>query len=456
MKFLSLVAAVLPLASAVAIPEKRITTPANDPFYVPPSGFESTKPGTVLRERPIIASFFGFLPDPIDARQLLYRTTALDGSAIATVTTIFKPLFAKSDRFVAFNTAYDSSAAICDPSYNYRWGALQTDLISSAEYLLIQVYLLSGYTVASSDYEGPDVAFSAGRLSGMGVLDGMRAVVNYGPNIGLSKNPMIVNAGYSGGAIAGGWAASLQPLYAPELNIKGWILGGTPANLTQTLLDVDGTLFSGFLPGAIAGLTTKSAYGARLNPVLNQIITPQGRKFLASGSSQCVAVNLIAFAGQSLLDTKIQSLGKGLIYQADVAAVLAENTMGVKQEETPRAPIMLYHAHDDEIINFGAAQALGQRWCANGANVRFTNYAAGGHATTEVVAIIDAINFASDAFKGVVPTGCASKSVLTNQLSLLALGLGLEPLLAQLAGVLLSLGNKDSNWVGSISSGKAL
>ncbi|KAJ3495300.1 hypothetical protein NLG97_g3495 [Lecanicillium saksenae] len=456
MKFLSIIAAVLPLASALTIPEKRITTPANDPFYVPPSGFESSKPGAVLRERRIVASFFGFIPDPIEAHQLLYRTTAIDGSAIATVTTIFKPWFAKRDRFIAFNTAYDSSASICDPSYNYRWGALQTDLISSAEYLLIQAYLLSGYTVASADYEGPDVAFSPGRLSGMGVLDGMRAVVNYGSKIGLNENPMIVNAGYSGGAIAGGWAASLHPTYAPDLNIKGFIIGGTPANLTEVLLAVDGTLFSGFLPGAISGLAMPSAYGAQLKPVLDKVITPHGRDVLALGTSQCVAVNLVAFLSKSLFDPSIQSMGRDLLYEENVAAVLKDTTMGLKKEETPIVPVMLYHAHDDEIIPYAGAEALGKRWCANGADVRFTNYAAGGHGTTEVVALLDALKFANDAFNGWVPGGCASNSVLTDKLNPLALGLALEPVLSKLAGILLALGKKDANWIKSISQGNSM
>nr|UZG89742.1 Lip1 [Beauveria pseudobassiana] len=487
MKFLSLVAAVLPLASALTIPEKRIitsvndpfyvppsglesvedssaltvpekriTTPANDPFYVPPSGFESAKPGTVLRERPIVVSFFGLIPAPIDSRQLLYRTTAIDGSPIATVTTVFKPLFAKRDRFISFNTAYDSSASICNPSYNYRLGALQTDLISSAEFLIIQAYLLSGYTVASADYEGPDVAFSAGRLSGMGVLDGIRAVVNYSPKIGLDKNPMVVNAGYSGGAIASGWAASLHPTYAPDLNLKGFIAGGTPANLTQVLLYVDGTLFAGFLPGALAGQIMPSAYGARLKPVLDRVITPRGKEALALGTSQCAPVNLIAFAGKSIFDTSFQTLGKDLLYDKDVAWVLNESTLGLKKNETPTVPVMLYHSPDDEVIPFAGAESLRKRWCDNGANVRFVNYAAGGHVTAEVVAVIDALKFAGDAFSGSVPGGCASRIVLDDKLNPLALGLSLEPVLAGLVNILLSLGKKDANWVSGLSQGKQI
>jgi hypothetical protein len=44
--------------------------------------------------------------------------------------------------------------------------------------------------------------------------------------------------GYSGGAIATGWAAQLQPTYAPELAFVGAVAGGTPADfglLTRTM-----------------------------------------------------------------------------------------------------------------------------------------------------------------------------------------------------------------------------
>jgi hypothetical protein len=65
----------------------------------------------------------------------------------------------------------------------------------------------------------------------------MRAVNNFATTLGLkSKKNSIVGVGYSGGAIATGWAAALQGNYAPELNVKGWSAGGTPANLTGTAL----------------------------------------------------------------------------------------------------------------------------------------------------------------------------------------------------------------------------
>ena len=53
--------------------------PADDPFYVPPPGFEHAKPGTVLRTRDVELAFLGLVPQKFTATQLLYRSTDLNG-----------------------------------------------------------------------------------------------------------------------------------------------------------------------------------------------------------------------------------------------------------------------------------------------------------------------------------------------------------------------------------------
>ncbi|KAJ5928954.1 hypothetical protein N7466_007910 [Penicillium verhagenii] len=419
--------------------------PSVDPFYQPPAGFESEEPGTILRQRSISVAFLGLIPDPVEAYQLLYRTTAINGSAIATVTTIFKPTIPKTDRFVSFHTAYDSAATICDPSYNYQLGAAQTDIISSAEQLLLQVYLLLGYIVVSPDYEGPDAAFGPGRLAGMGVLDSMRAVSNFDA-LGLSSaKPMIVGTGYSGGAIATGWAASLQPSYAPELNIKGWAQGGTPANLTGTMLFIDDTTFSGFLPPAVAGLSAPSAYGASLNPVLDEILTSEGRSIVETAQTVCAVEDILNFADKSLFSTSIQSLGDNLLYETTIQSILQKCSMGVTETETPTAPVFVYHASQDEIIPYANASTLVDSWCKYGADVKFTTFANGGHATTEVIGLPDTINFVEAAFAGTTQSGCSSNTELASLLNPIALGVELEPILTKLLEVLTTLGTSDSN-----------
>ncbi|KAK5117862.1 hypothetical protein LTR85_008636 [Meristemomyces frigidus] len=430
----------------------RASVPATDPFYQPPAGYEAEEPGTILRTRSIVASFFGLLLDAVEAHQLLYRTTAVNGTAIATVTTGFKPLLgAATDRFVSFQTAYDSSDTVCDPSYNYELGAVQTDIISAVEFLILQVYLAEGYIVAAPDYEGPDAAFAPGRLEGMGVLDGMRAVSAY-TGLGFSTTtPAIVGVGYSGGAIASGWAASLQSDYAPELSIKGWAAGGTPANLTGTTVFVDNTVFSGFLPAALDGLAKPSAYGAELGPFIESIITPLGQSKLTFANTYCAVEDILNFAEQSVLSTSFQSLGYDLVYDPTFVSVMQQNIMGLYANETPIAPVLLYHAALDEIIPYANASTLFDSWCSNGASVQFTTYGSGGHATTELLGVPAAVEFVEAAFAGTVASGCSSNTVLDSTVDPLALGLDLEPLLTGLLDALVRFGEQDANLISDLA-----
>jgi hypothetical protein len=102
--FLLLVLSPLSLfCAAVALPNQNAALetaslatlqPDDDPFYKPPSGFEATAPGSILRYRPV--------PNPITlnnkdgvkpkaAWQILFRTQNSLGKPIATVTTVLQP-----------------------------------------------------------------------------------------------------------------------------------------------------------------------------------------------------------------------------------------------------------------------------------------------------------------------------------------------------------------------------
>lgn len=386
--------------------------PAIDPFYSPPTGFEGTTPGTILHYRRVAASFFGIAPNRVQAFQLLYRTTAVDGSPTSTVTTIFRPFTAKSDRFISFHTAYDSASVSCDPSYQYQFGALQTDLISSLEMFFIQRYIAQGYIVASPDHEGPDAALAAGRVAGMSVLDGMRAVINFRNILRIMIDaPAIVGVGYSGGAIATGWAASLQSSYAPELNIKGWAQGGTPANLSGTFYHLDNSTFSGFLPAAIDGLCKPSAYSAQLQPVIDSIITDEGRELLDYANSHCVVADLVHFYNKSMFSPDIQTLGPDLLQQDTIAAVLEHNRLAANKNEVPVAPVFVYHGLQDEIIPYADVPAMVDFWCANGVTVVFTTFTDDGHARALLSSIPETTDFILRAFAETVPEGCSRDTI---------------------------------------------
>ncbi|KAF2150925.1 LIP-domain-containing protein [Myriangium duriaei CBS 260.36] len=402
-------------ASSAALGSRQadLAPPTEDPFYKPPRGFKDTAPGTVLRSRSIESPLSSSLAFPVQAWQLLYRTTAVDGCPVAGVTTIFKPIQAKLklDCFVSYATAYDSSASKCDPSYAYR----QPSNLSSSdtgdtdeEFFIIEGYLNQGYIVASPDYEDVRAAFGPGHLAGMSVLDNMRAVTNFGKTIGFgTKTPAIVGQGYSGGAIATGWAASLQPDYAPELPIKGWAHGGTPANLTGVTVYIDGTSNSGYLPAVVAGLAKEIAYGAELQPVLSRILTAKGRQAIQYADTHCSGDDLNEYHNISLLSYDFQTLGPHIFQQPTIKRILQDNLMGAKECETPTAPVLVYHSMEDEIIPYANASALVDRWCARGASVTFSTYPTGSHAGTAAAALPEVYAFVNNAFaENVIPKGC--------------------------------------------------
>ena len=205
--------------------------PADDSFYKPGFGYQFTPPGTVLKSRSVATAGLGFIPTlSFQTYQLLYRTTAVDGSATATVTTVFVPLNAPKDRFVSYNVFEDSSASQCAPSYNYRLLAQPNNLLVQADLLILQAYLLKGWIVSVADYEGPDSAFGAGRLAGQASLDAARAVQSFQP-LGLQRNAKIVGVVSGRG---GKWCCMLANDTARATRVAPLPRAGLPVSSRRT------------------------------------------------------------------------------------------------------------------------------------------------------------------------------------------------------------------------------
>ena len=89
---IALVIAVLlsavPLTTPVANAEP---APPRDSFYDRPAGLAAAKPGQILRTRKVEIKALQLVPVNVDAWQLLYRTTGMNGQPDATVTTVMVP-----------------------------------------------------------------------------------------------------------------------------------------------------------------------------------------------------------------------------------------------------------------------------------------------------------------------------------------------------------------------------
>jgi hypothetical protein len=207
--------------------------------------------------------------------------------------------------------------------------------------------------------------------------------------------------GYSQGGGASGWAASLAPSYAPEINLITDVSGGVPADVRNVAESLDGNVGAGLLLYALVGL--QQAYPERfpLDPALNDA----GRSAVATVKKQCVVQTLAGFPF-----TRFSQFSQGgeTIQQFDarpnVASVFAENDLGGRP--APTVPILQYHSVADEIVPIDQARTLHDQWCSKGARAVFT-LVAGDHIAAETAGLPAAIGWLSDRFTGLpAPTGC--------------------------------------------------
>ena len=440
-------------ASCVRALPAQMFSRADDPFFTPPSGYESAQPGEILSHRPLQAAFFGQTRANVDSYQVLYRTTGINGEPIATATTIFLPTVSTiKDRYISYQSSYDSAAAACNPSQNYGLDSSNSNVIVSVDLLFIELYVNMGYIVASPDHEGPDAAFGAGRLAGQAVLDGIRAVNSYRYALGLSTdNPTVAGTGYGGGALATGWAAQLQASYASDLQIAGWALGGVPANLTAAFQADDGQFSASVIPTAITGLNKPSAYSSTLGPAINDGITEIGSAYLNYTESHCQSDNLVYFAQKPVLDT----LPRDFLANPTVANILNENALGSDPSLTPMAPMQIYHANGDELYPFQPVSDLADNWCLNGAHLQFLIFAQGGHESTEILNLLNVAGFLSNVLDGTGVQGCSTTSTSQISLDSKALGQEQEPIVSRMVNLLNHFGHQDEHLKSNIADVKA-
>ncbi|WP_158887397.1 lipase family protein [Amycolatopsis anabasis] len=386
--------------------------PQSDPFYQPPAGFESAAPGTILRSRETSVSAFALLPQKARAWQLLYRTTDTKHQPQATVTTVLLPWDAKPDRtrpLVSYQVAEDSAAPQCAISYQLRQGAGNENIVAQAEILLIDAALQQGWAVTVPDYEGPKSAYVAGKQAGHAVLDGIRATENFAP-AGLNGARTSVGVwGYSGGALAAGWASELQPSYAPELNIKGVAEGGLPVNPTNVLRGANGGVFAGIAMSGIAGMS--EAY-PELAAFLDTYLTDEGKAALARAKTQCNSSNVQTFMFKDLYEyfTIPDPLSQPVPRQ-----VLADVTMG---QHTPKAPIFVYHSVNDELVPIEDTDAVVRKFCADGARIQYQRDILSEHIALVATGAPDALNWLKDRLSGKpAESGCGTKTVASSLLS---------------------------------------
>ncbi|MFE3029001.1 lipase family protein [Nocardia tengchongensis] len=334
--------------------------PDQDPFYAPPPDIDALGSGQVVAGREISTT----LPVPVRGWQVSYRTNDSHGNAELGITTLLVPTAPwtgpGSRPAVSEQIPEDSTGTRCAPSYGIGTGTLQSgDQISAM--------LAEGWAVAVPDFEGPKSAFLTGPQSGHAILDGVRAAGGFTP-AGLGRDTRWALDGYSGGAAATGWAAELQPTYAPELAFAGAAIGGVPASLPAVMTNVDGGVFSGFLVGVLVSYQREFPE-ARIDELLNE----RGRADTAAAADLCVIELLIRYPFWRLAAATADR------YRDDtrLTEALQRNSLGA---HAPAMPILNYQSDADEVVPVAQADDLVAAWRRGGTTVVTIRDPQGEHA----------------------------------------------------------------------------
>ena len=373
-----------------AAPAPGSVVPDQDPFYTAPANIAAYQPGQIVGTRPVPDVKVAGVPVPLDAWQISYRTDDSDNQPEMAVTTLVVPevpwLGGGSRPVVSLQSAEDSLGTECAPSYLIATGTDEEEIGLAAE------HLLANWAVAFPDFEGPKSVFMAGPQAAHAVLDGIRAVRNFDTDGIGPANPWALD-GYSGGAEATGWAAQLQPGYAPDVKLVGAAIGGTPADPTAVAQFMDGGAFSGFEFAAAYGVATEFPQAG-----IQSLLNARGQQDFATIDGECELTILGQFAFRDLNQDTTVSDPLGV---PSVAAVLQQDTLGAS---APSTPVYDYHADTDEIVPVAQDNTLVGNWCRHGGTVQEVRDLIGEHSEEAVARETSVQQFLAARFAGTAPT----------------------------------------------------
>lgn len=357
---------------------------------------------------------------------MLYRTTGAQGQPMATGSLVLVPKIASPRPhrpLVSYQVAEDSLALKCAPSYQLQAGVPPDNLVVQAEVLLINGLLQHGWAVVVPDYQGPKSAYGAGVQAGQLTLDSIRAAESFAPAKLNGARTEVGMMGYSGGAIATGWAAELQPSYAPELNVKGVVEGGVPADLTVALKTLNGGIFGGY---ALAGALGAGRAYPELGQLIDSILTPEGKDLAKRFGQSC---NMMIVLQGFFKDIKKLSTIPEPFEHPIAKKVLADNKMG---QHLPSAPMFVYHSVNDELVPVKPVDDLVKSYCANGVRVSYQRDQLSEHIVLVGTGAPLALAWLQDRMNGKpAESGCKT----TTHTSMLANPLALKTLREYLSGL---------------------
>ncbi|OBA86431.1 triacylglycerol lipase [Mycobacteriaceae bacterium 1482268.1] len=414
----------LPSALPVQVVPARasVPQPKDDPFYTYSGStpLEQIPPGTVLADRSVPYHILG-VPTPLKTTQLLYRTTSQIGKPAVNVTSIIQPLHQPhTAKILSYQSAYDSLNRNDQPSYAINGGLTLGGLVPSVELAVFGLFLAHGFTVIVPDTEGQRADFAAGPEYGMNTLDSIRAAFNASV-VETAADANVALLGYSGGAIASGWAAELAPTYAPDANahLIGAAIGGVLVHPAHNLHYVEGTpVWAGVMPMALIGIAR--AFEVDFRPYL----TPRGLDLYAAMQNSSI-VHVLGQPRFRRLTWKDVVTPNYPTPESLPLFVELANQLIMGSRGTPTIPLFIGQGANgfpegtpgnkpgigrgDGVMIAGDVRTLARDYCARGGVVYYAQYDILSHTSALGPWLMQAIDWINDRFAGrPAPNNCAS------------------------------------------------
>ncbi|KAF7517841.1 hypothetical protein G7054_g13682 [Neopestalotiopsis clavispora] len=386
--------------------------PSKDPFYVPPSGFETLAPGTVLRIRTDPSNITSVV-NASTAYNILYRSTDAQYQPSWAVTTLLVPDTSlipanSTSRLLSYQIPYNSADVDASPSHLLSTLYATAADPSPADY--VAEALSRGWYVSVPDFEGPNAAFFTGPRQGHAVLDATRAILSQS-QLAKWDDARYVMWGYSGGALASYFAAELQASYAPELSFAGAAIGGLPSNLTSIIYNFNNGAGAGTVVSLLLGLTAD--FPAARDVLVSNLKTVG--PFNATSFLACLHYNAVefttAYAGQDIFEYFVN--GSDILTTPAIARVIGNNALPT-YHGVPQMPIFAYHGINDENCNIEYADVQIQRYCEADADILYQRNTVGGHEAESVAVAPLALEWLARCLEGNADqtiVGCTIRTV---------------------------------------------
>lgn len=411
------------LVTAAAVSGSIVTaTHANagttDPFYTYTGSkpLASYAPGAVLKTRTLNYHVLG-IPTPVKAVQLLYRSTDAQGRPAANVTSVLTPLGSGNGKAVSYQSFYDSLNPADSPSRTIAGDLTFGGIEMNVEGIFVAPLLAQGYTVVVPDTEGQQADFVAGPEYATNTLDSIRAA-SASSDTGMSTSTKVGLLGYSGGAIATNWAASLAPKYAPDVNkrLVGYAEGGLLVDPLHNLSYVAGSIgWAGIAPMAVVGAAR--AYGLDMSPYLSDY----GKQVAAKMQNASINNVLFQYPGLNwqklvkpqyadptsipvFVDT-VNKLNLGSQPTPTIPGFIGQGANGILEGTTGNKPGI---GAGDGVMIAGDVRTLARQYCSTGAPaVKYTQYNLTSHVPTVPLWAPTALGYLNDRFAGkTAPSDC--------------------------------------------------